>query len=104
MKSREELEELISAYALGALDGDELKKAEEILASDSDEAKLLLSEFEEVTNSLSYASKGLMPGPELRKKILSEILGSNGLPKAESAPTFWSRFWNIGLFNMYRRR
>jgi anti-sigma-K factor RskA len=97
MKDRSELEELISAYALGALEGEELKQVEDLLASGSEEAKLLLREYQEVTINLSYASKGLKPEPELRKKVLSEILGSRGLPVADPPPPFWSRFWNIGL-------
>jgi len=96
MIDKQELEELISAYTLGALEGDELKKAEEILASGDEEAQLLLREYQEVTNNLSYASKGLMPEPALRKKVLTELLGSGELPEAESPP-FWSRFWNLGL-------
>jgi len=97
MIDKKELEELISAYALGALEGDELKKAEEILASGGEEAQLLLREYQEVTNNLSYASKGRMPEPALRKKVLSELLGPRDLPEASPSPPFWSRFWNLGL-------
>ena len=97
MKDRQELEELISAYALGALDGEELKEAEEIIASGSADALELLREYQDVTLHLSYASKGVMPEPELRKKVLSELLGSRELPVSDPVPPFWSRFWNLGL-------
>ena len=97
MINRQELEELISAYALGILEGDELKKAEEILASGGEEAQLLLREYQEVTNNLSYASKGRMPEPELRKKVISDILGERELPPAEQPRPTWSKFWNLGL-------
>ena len=97
MRDKKELEELISAYVLGALDGDELKEVEDILASGSKDAELILREYEEVKNHLSYSSKGRVPDPGLRKKVLTEILGPKELPKAESSPPFWSRFWNLGL-------
>ena len=97
MKDRQELEELISAYALGALEGDELKEVEELLASGSYDAEVLLKQYQEVTSHLSYASKGLMPEPELKKKVLSEILGVREVPVEEAPPAFWSRFWNLGL-------
>lgn len=97
MKDRQELEELISAYALGALEGEELKEAEKIIASGSADAQELLQEYQDVTFHLSYASKGLMPEPELRKKVISELLGSPELSVSDTAPPFWSRFWNLGL-------
>lgn len=97
MKDRQELEELISAYALGALDGEELKEAEEIIASGSADALELLREYQDLTSHLSYASKGVMPEPELKKKMLTEILGSREMLLPETSPPFWSRFWNLGL-------
>ena len=97
MKDRQELEELISAYALGALDGEELKEAEEIIASGSADALELLRDYQDVTSNLSYASKGVMPEPALKKKVLTEILGTRELPVPETSPPFWSRFWNLGL-------
>ncbi len=90
MKDRQELEELISAYALGALDGEELKEAEEIIASGSADALELLREYQDVTSNLSYASKGVMPEPALKKKVLTEILGTRELPVPETSPPFWS--------------
>lgn len=97
MKDRAELEELISVYALGALEGEELKEAEEILASGSTDAQELLREYQDVTSFLPYASKGLMPDPALRKKIIDEILGSGESPIVEAPPPFWKRFQQLGL-------
>ncbi len=97
MKDKQELEELISAYALGVLEGEELKEIEDLLASDSSEARLLLRDYEEVTSHLSYVSKGFMPEPELKKKVLSEILGDRKVLVEEAPPPLWSRFWNLGL-------
>ncbi len=95
MKDRREIEELISAYVLGALEGQELKEVEDLFASGSPDALELLEEYKEVANNLSYSSSPVMPEPELRKKIFDEILGAKKLPVAD--PPFWSRFWNLGL-------
>lgn len=97
MKDRQELEELISAYALGALEGEELKEVEEIIASGSPDALKLLREYEDVASFLPYASKAIMPEAELKKRVFSEIIGSRDIPTPEPSPPFWSRFWNIGL-------
>jgi len=96
MKDRAELEELISVYALGALEGEELREAEGILAI-SPEAQELLREYQDVTSFLPYESKGIMPDPALRKRIVDEILGSRELPIAEAPPPFWKRFQQLGL-------
>lgn len=95
MKDRREIEELISAYVLGALEGQELKEVEDLFASGSPDALELLEEYKEVANNLSYSSSPVMPEPELRKKIFDEILGAKKLPVAD--PPFWSRFWKFGL-------
>ena len=97
MKDRAELEELISIYALGALEGEELKEAERILASGSPEAQELLREYQGVTSFLPYSSKAVMPDTALRKKVVSEILGSREFPIAEAPPPFWKRFQQLGL-------
>lgn len=97
MKDKRELEELISAYALGALDGQELKEVEDLLASGSTDAKELISQYQEVASNLSYSTRAVMPDPELKKKVLSELLGARELPVEPVPAPFWSRFWNLGL-------
>ena len=97
MKDRAELEELISVYALGALEGEELQEAERILASGSSEAQELFREYRDVASFLPYASKGLMPDPALRRRIVDEILGSKEIPIVEAPLPFWKRFQQLGL-------
>ena len=97
MKDPAELEELISIYALGALDGEELEEVERLLASGSSEAIELLEKYQSVASHLSYSSKAKMPDPELRKKVLSEILGSTQKPLVETKIPFWKRFQLIGF-------
>ena len=97
MKDPAELEELISIYALGALEGEELEEVERILASGSAEAHELLEKYQNVTSHISYSSRGKMPESEHRKKVLSEILGAKKNPVLESSPPFWKRFQLVGF-------
>ncbi len=96
MKDRAELEELISIYALGALEGEELREAEGLLAS-SAEAQELFREYQDVTSYLPYASKGLMPDPALRRRIVDEILVAAERASEKAPLPFWKRFQQLGL-------
>jgi len=97
MKDPAELEELISIYALGALDGEELEEVERILASGSPEAMELLEKYQDVSSHLSYSSRGRMPESDLRKRVLKELLGSPEYKVAQTGPPFWKRFQLIGF-------
>ncbi len=97
MKDPAELEELISIYALGALEGEELEEVERILASGSTEAHELLEKYQNVTSHISYSSRGKMPESDLRAKTFNEILGSEKRPIAEAKPPFWKRFQLVGF-------
>ena len=61
MKDPSELEELISIYALGALEGEELEEVERLLASGDSEAHELLEKYQNVASHISYSSRGRMP-------------------------------------------
>lgn len=63
----------MSLYALGVLEGDELKEAENLLNSGSPEALNMLSEYKEVVSMMSYATSGVMPDPSLKKKLVSDL-------------------------------
>ncbi|MEM7009806.1 MAG: anti-sigma factor, partial [Thermodesulfobacteriota bacterium] len=96
MRTKEELEELISIYALGALDGEELAEVEEILATDQ-EARDILAKYQGVASHLAYSSKARMPDPSLKKKMLSELLGQKKSTYQEVKTPFWKRFQLIGF-------
>jgi anti-sigma-K factor RskA len=64
-----ETHELIAAYALDALDGDERARAKEVLAT-SEEAREELRSLTEVTAAMATAAVGPAPRPELRDRIL----------------------------------
>ena len=97
MKDPSELEELISIYALGALEGEELQEVERILASGSPEALELLNKYQNVASHLSYSARGRMPEEGLRSKVFKEILGSKVHSITEAKPPVWKRFQLVGF-------
>lgn len=97
MKDPAELEELISIYALGALEGEELEEVERLLASGDPESQELLRKYQDVASHLFYSSSGRMPDPSFRKKVLKEILGAPEKPVVEVSPPFWKRFQLVGF-------
>lgn len=97
MKDPSELEELISIYALGALEGEELEEVEKLLTSGNPEAHELLEKYQNVASQLSYSSRGRMPDPDLRSKVFKEILGSKVHSITEAKPPFWKRFQLVGF-------
>lgn len=69
--SREE--ELILLYVLGALEGEELEEAERLIASNTEEVRRMLADYESVVSLLPYAARPAVPSPDLKKKLLSDI-------------------------------
>jgi anti-sigma-K factor RskA len=68
-----ETHELIAAYALDALDGDDRARAKEVLAA-SPEAREELRSLTEVAATMATATVGPAPRPELRDRILAAAL------------------------------
>lgn len=90
------MEELIPLYALGVLEGDELREAESLL--DSPGAKELLGKYEDVTSLLPYAARGASPAPELRKRLIAEIIKSAPVKPGEPASVpFFNRLSSLWL-------
>lgn len=93
----------MSLYALGVLEGDELKEAENLINSGSPEALSMLSEYKEVVSIMSYATPGALPDPSLKKKLISDLkLAHEAHSRSEQKEvrtSFWDRIsgaW-IGL-------
>lgn len=101
MTEQDRLEELISLYALGVLEGEELKEAELIVGSESPEALELLRDYENVVSMMSFATPGALPDPSLKKKLLEEISGKRATahkPHRENTPLpLWKRFEHMWL-------
>lgn len=69
--SREE--ELILLYVLGALEGEELEEAERLIASNTQEVRGMLADYESVVSLLPYAARPAVPPPDLKKKLLADV-------------------------------
>ncbi len=70
MAENTRLEELIPLYALGVLEGDELREAERLIREGSPHARELLRQYENVTSLLPYSADGAAPDPRVRREIL----------------------------------
>ena len=70
MAENTRLEELIPLYALGVLEGDELREAERLIEEGSPHARELLRQYENVTSLLPYSAGEAAPDPRVRREIL----------------------------------
>ena len=70
MAENTRLEELIPLYALGVLEGDELREAERLIEEGSPHARELLRQYENVTSLLPYSAGEAAPDPRVRREII----------------------------------
>lgn len=96
----ERIQELISAYSLGVLEGDDLREVEEFKQNNPGQFDELLRENELEFSRLSYAVSKSMPDSGLKKKLMSEIKNEAEGYEQVSGLSFWHRlqpFWlNLG--------
>jgi len=90
----EELNELLSLYALGALDGDDLQRVEEHLAAGCNECADELASFDFVQSRLAWAAAPATPPAGLRSRVL-EVVGERSAPlpfrpKPRPEPRRWT--------------
>ena len=88
MAVEERIQELISAYSLGVLEGDDLRELEEFKQNNPSLFDELLRENEGEFTRISYAVGGAMPDSGLKKRLMADI-------KKEKAgsPVSTSSFW-----------
>lgn len=95
----ERIQELISAYSLGVLEGEDLKALEEFKQNNPVQFEEMLRENEAEFARLSFAVEGNMPGPGLKKKLMTEVRSEADAYNKDHL-SFWERvqpFWlNIG--------
>ncbi len=80
---REKFEELCAAYALGALEGEELREFESALRTADDDMKRLLFEFQRVALHLPVVAQEATPSPRIKQRILERI-HSDTVPQPQS--------------------
>jgi anti-sigma-K factor RskA len=80
------IEELLAIYALGALDGEDLRAVEEHLATGCAECRRRLAELADDVEALAVSEPPIVPADTTRARLLREI-GEPGQPAAPlSAP------------------
>lgn len=94
MTDLERIEELMSLYALGVLEGDELKEAENLISTGSPEALNMLSEYKEVVSMMSYSTSGVTPDPSLKKKLISDLKLAHDKHSASAVKVEPGSFWD----------
>jgi len=97
MPKNDRIQELISAYTLGVLDGDDLKVLEDYLKNNPEVYKELTKENEAAFSQLAYVLKGSSPNPELRNKLLTDIKTDREVHRTEVPIPFWQRLQPIWL-------
>lgn len=97
MPYNDRIEELISAYTLGALDGNELKELEDYLRKNPGVYQELINENEEVFSQLAYVLKGSTPRQGLRNELLSDIRVEKEAIKSDTKIPFMQRLQPIWL-------
>jgi anti-sigma-K factor RskA len=70
MSDNSRLEELISLYVIGALEGEELREAERLIIEDTPRVRELLRDYERVVSLLPYSARAEVPGTEVRGVLL----------------------------------
>jgi anti-sigma-K factor RskA len=79
--SHEEVEELLGAYALGALPEDERRRVEEHLAG-CDQHRAAATELGQVTAMLALVAPEREPSPELKGRIIAAVATKPQVPQA----------------------
>ena len=92
MAKDERIQELISAYSLGVLEGDDLRELEEFKNTHPERFNELVRENELAFSQLSYAVKGNMPDPGLKEKLVAEIKDEALDYITKIKPSLWHRF------------
>lgn len=93
-KTKEQLQELLTLYSLGLLEGEELREVEELLRSDDKDALSYLEDVNTVFSQLAYSLENRPLSPDVKQKILDEIETETVVLK-DGKPGF------ADLFNMF---
>jgi anti-sigma-K factor RskA len=85
--------DLLAAYALGALEPDEIARVSALLA-EHPELRATLAELRATADRLPYGLPEALPAPELRQRVLDYATGRASAPPSAAAPTIGrTRAW-----------
>jgi anti-sigma-K factor RskA len=88
--SEQEVEDLLGAYALGALAGSDLQRVRDHLAS-CDQHTRAAAELKRATSALALSVEDREPSPELRQRILDALQA----PGPVARPRQWRPRWIV---------
>jgi anti-sigma-K factor RskA len=91
MTNHDRFDELPSIYALGTLDGEELREFEEHLKSGCAICEQTLKETEMILSLMPYSLPPVQPSPELKERLLKKIKASKKMAESSYEPIFWER-------------
>src|SRR5713101_6232248 len=91
MANHDRFDELPSIYALGALDGEELREFEEHLKSGCAICEQTLKETETVLSFIPYYLPVVQPSPEVKERLFKKIEAAKKIEDNPYEPTFWER-------------
>jgi anti-sigma-K factor RskA len=96
MANHERFEELISIYALGALDRNEAREVEEHLKTGCVFCQEMLTENEKILSLIPYSLPSSAPFPRVKDKLFQKIRATKIIDKKAHSPSFWESlqpFW-----------
>lgn len=94
MSNEDHVVDLLAAYALGALDGDELAQVQSHLP-DCAACQAELRQIEAITNDLPLALAEVDPPHSIRQQLMARV----GAPQIEAEPlpqpSYWQQLWTV---------
>jgi anti-sigma-K factor RskA len=97
MTNHERLEELIPIYALGALDGEELREVEDHIKSGCGACAELLREQEQVSSLIAYSVTTPDPSHRVKERLLKKIKPIQEAREKATVPNFWEGLQSMWL-------
>ena len=86
------LGDMAAAYAIGALDADEIKAFEALMAQ-SAEARRAVDEYREVGALLAHGAPPAQPSPDLRKRLMARVRAEKARSGANGKRTIATSQW-----------
>ena len=98
----ETFRELLPLYALGTLDGEELREFERYVAANRDRCGAEIAEFETTASLLALAAPAAQPSPDVLGRVMQAIEGEKRQPVRPSSPPAEERTdWGTLLFRWF---
>lgn len=97
MSENDRIEELISAYTIGVLDGEDLVEAERIIKENPEKYKKVIRENELAISQTAHSISTQSPRAELKDKLFDEIRPDAKIYKPDTKISLWEKFQPFAL-------